>query len=216
MSVLLRAAFCLTAFSGVCVELVAQQAAYPRAICRPPFSYRHASTAREGELMGISHCISAIGEQMVNRAIANDVNERAKRLAIVNEQERIQAWWALREENRRQRFGHRVKMPVPLPREKSTLTPRLSPHELDPMTYVIRWPELLSRRVFSDERVTLDRLLAERRGDCLSSGSIGYIATQTHDAMMKKLRNRIRDVKPMEYVAAKRFIAAVRNEILAH
>ncbi len=77
----------------------------------------------------------------------------------------------------------------------------------------ICWPEVLLQDEFSDYRMWLDCLFAERKSPHSLLGSDAcYQVRVVVEKMREELRSKIREMNPAEYVAARKFLESVAYE----
>ena len=89
---------------------------------------------------------------------------------------------------------------------------RLTPSEIDVITGQLTWPLLLQSTEFAPYRSTLEQVFSNRayRG---ALGLDDYVkADRTTQAMMDVLKEQIEEVRPMDYVAARRFLDSLTYE----
>ena len=93
---------------------------------------------------------------------------------------------------------------------------QLPPDQIDRQTGKIRWPEALQAKTFDAARAELDELAAASRPasrDLAKCGSreIG----KRIEEIKNQLREQIREMPPMEYVAAHKFLDSLADELLS-
>jgi hypothetical protein len=77
----------------------------------------------------------------------------------------------------------------------------------------ISWPEVLLGEEFSDCRIQLEILFAQRKTSATVSGSNVCGEVQTLAAQMREqLKSKIRQMTPTEYVAARNFLESLAYE----
>ena len=78
----------------------------------------------------------------------------------------------------------------------------------------IYWPEVLLEEEFADCRIQLDGLFAQRNAAPGGSGSNVSRQVQTAATQMRQqLRSKIRELTPVEYVAARKFLDSLAFEV---
>lgn len=186
----------------------------PNGLHRPPFWYHHASTALEGALRGYAEYVSAHGEFFVNRAYAEQLAQQARRLAIQVEQERIAAYWRIRDEYKQRTYGNRVSAATIERINKARLPKRPAAHAAA-ASAEIHWPAVLQGEAFAPQRAALEEALALRAGCGHGPGSPAYRqAVAARDVMLERLRDRIGETSPMQYIQAKRLIESLAYETM--
>jgi len=90
---------------------------------------------------------------------------------------------------------------------------RLNTSMLDPVTGHINWPLLLQGPEFNEDRQALDQLFADR---AIARGAVGIDGhakiQRTVDDALTKLKDRIRDVSPRNYMEARNFLRSLAFE----
>jgi len=195
--------------------VLAAEHSQPQPLHRPPFWYHHASTALEGALRGLAEYVSAWGEFYVNRANAEHVAQQARQLAIEAEQQRIHAYWRIKNEYAQRTYGSSIT-PETLEKINAARRPkRLPPHVTAGREFALHWPAVLRAKSFDRHRVSLEKALGRRARGNYGPASDAYSqGLAARDAMLDVLQTRIRDMTPMEYIAAKRFIQSAGYELM--
>jgi hypothetical protein len=89
---------------------------------------------------------------------------------------------------------------------------RPSPSELDTVTGELTWPLLLQASHYTEYRQALETLFLQRAADG-TIGPAGYLEIHhLTDAMLKLLKDAIREAPPDEYMLAKRFLQSLAHE----
>jgi len=127
-------------------------------------------------------------------------------------QRRLEYYYANKETNKQYRDSLRKPRPASedLARFAQAAKPdELSPRELDLKTGELSWPVLLESADFAGHRAELERLFAQVAADGDFDAAEHDRLARTTDAMLAELEGLVRDVKPMDYVEAKRFIESL-------
>ena len=191
------------------------EASEPRPLPRPWFWYHHASTALEGALRGYGDYISAVGEFLVNRSYAEYVFQKARRLSLKTDQERILARWRIRDAYRDREYGNHVAPETVAKVNRARLPERLPPHVLGPVGFTIHWPSTFLCETFDSDRRAMASALSLRANGQYGAGSSAHgEAVIVRDRMLAKLKTSIGELSPMEYMAAKRFVESLAYETL--
>jgi hypothetical protein len=97
---------------------------------------------------------------------------------------------------------------------QASLPKRLTPFELASMGGRIRWPGALQGEEFSDGRIRLECLFAQRQsGSSALGGNVaGQVQTVTAQ-MREQLQSKIRQMSPTDYVAARKFLTRLAYEV---
>lgn len=177
----------------------------------------HSSTAQEGYGRGLADMIRSQG--IYNRLSAEALvkQEEARRRYIENYKEGVDTYLQTRALNREYRAAEQAERREEVREWLENRTPhqprRLSPSELDPTTGHIDWPILLQDGAYSELREMLERTFRQRANQGGSFGPDSYeTVLTTGEQMLQELKERIHDVSPGDYIAAKRFIQALTNE----
>jgi len=181
----------------------------------PYYRRYHASTAAESYARGIAAMTWAQGHYNRLTAEARLTNTESYRRELDNHKKKIDTFYAAREMNRAARAAERGPRVTreDLVRYAKTATPeRLSPEELDGTTGRVSWPALLQSDEFTPFRAELDRLFAERAANGSFHTQDRVKVEQTAGAMLAELKTHVREVSPMDYTRARRFIESLAYE----
>lgn len=175
----------------------------------------HSSTAEEGYGRGLADIIRSQG--IYNRLSAEALvqQEEARRQYIENQKQGVETYFRVRELNRTRgdRAKHRESVRQWL-EERSPHQPRRpGPNRLNPVTGRIDWPVLLQDGTYVDGRRLMERVFAERAflGGTLDAHRYETVVTAGKE-MLNELKERIDEVRPQDYIVAKRFVEALINE----
>jgi hypothetical protein len=208
--------------SCICSGLTAQaQTIYPitpqPATCPPPsrhiyppidYPYSgywgHASTVAEGLLNGQANMLRGLGAYNLYTSQAMVQRELARQLAIQNRQESLKAYFEGRELNASYRRDQRqpaARNPVTTPAAK----PALGDAAViwDPQTGAVAWPSALQTAAFNSQRCQVESLVHSSNSE--NSDELRTLAA----AMKQQLKRQVRDLAPMAYVAANKFLSAL-------
>ena len=96
---------------------------------------------------------------------------------------------------------------------KVTLPRRPASFELEPARGAVYWPDVLLEEEFSDCRIRLDGLFAQRKVGASASGSnVSRQVLTATTQMREQLRSKIRQMTPVEYMAARKFLESLAHE----
>jgi hypothetical protein len=197
-----------------CLTLLAANTAdaqvyYPPRVPRPVYpsarvyvgSPHHASTAAESYARGYADVVRAQGQYnlLASQALVNLAE--ARRRETENRVAQTEAYFRMREINRSHRYGDRATQPS---RYSITGRKRVTQgaHESK--------PELaLQDDVFESYRAVVERILENQATLAALSDRDRSAVTQASRAMESKLKDRIRQWSPQDYLAAKRFLATL-------
>ena len=180
---------------------------YPRTI-----HWSKAATVGESYARGVAAVTRARAEYNVAMAHvrAKDTETRQKRL---------QYYYQNKETNKQYRDSTRKYRPSSenLTQFAQTARPSsLSPAELDTRTGELSWPELLQSDQFAAYRAELERLFSKVSAEGRFGAAEHEQLQKTADAMRGELGNMVREVKPTDYVEAKRFIESLAFQSREH
>jgi hypothetical protein len=209
-----------------CLTLLAANTAdaqvyYPPRVPRPVYpsarvyvgSPHHASTAAESYARGYADVVRAQGQYnlLASQALVNLAE--ARRRETENRVAQTEAYFRMREINRSHRYGDRATQPS---RYSITGRKRVTQgaHESKPELTDMRdghlvWPKALQDDVFESYRAVVERILENQATLAALSDRDRSAVTQASRAMESKLKDRIRQWSPQDYLAAKRFLATL-------
>ena len=183
------------------------------------YGYHHASTAAEGYARGIAAMTYARGHYnrltAEARAIQAEARARAISDAIDNRQKAAETYFAMRAANREAQAALRGPRATPatLARIARQAAPeRLGPTELSSNTGEVSWPALLQSDEYVAYRTELDEAFVQRASLGMITAEDRTSARQAAKAMLAELKKHVREVGPMEYAAARRFIESLSYE----
>jgi hypothetical protein len=172
----------------------------------------HASTLEEGAMNGMANVISAAGDyNLATSAAAVNLTE-AQRNDIQNRQMNTQAYFDIRAINRASRA--QAAGPKPTMEQLTRIARQGAPEGLqsgqfDPVSGQIAWPKTLLDEIFGLPRATVDQLFVKRA----AQGDLGIsdhsALRQAVESMSAQLKAHIKDVKPQDYVDARKFLQNV-------
>jgi len=176
----------------------------------------HSSTFEEGVLRGAADLTRAYGEANYYNSLAAINLQQARAQALANRQQRIQDYFHEREVNRAAR---KAAQPKPLSQEgyvmlaRKEAPDRLGPHQYDRVSGHLRWPTALMTGEFAAERAAIELAFSTRTPGDVGVGTEFYAyVKQITDRMQERLQPQVATLSPMEFVAAKKFLASVAYE----
>jgi hypothetical protein len=89
----------------------------------------------------------------------------------------------------------------------------LSPDQFDRQTGRISWPEVLQGEAFNASRRTLEQLAADRSADRDAAKSGNSEMCKLIEEIKNQLREQITEMPCTEYIAARKFLDALANEL---
>jgi hypothetical protein len=173
--------------------------------------YDHASTLEEGMFRGGADLMRSVGEANYNNALAAIHGQEAYNAYLDNRLKAATTYFDLRQINRERREEERGQRPTTetLARLARDRAPdRLAAHQFDATGVGLAWPPVFNDPGFAANREAID-VLMEHRGATAESQEVQKIAA----TMTENLRGRVHELKPMEYVQAKRFLSNLQYEM---
>ncbi len=96
---------------------------------------------------------------------------------------------------------------------KVSVPQRPANFQMEPARGRIYWPEVLLEEEFSDCRIQLDSLFAQRKaGLSISASSVSQDVQTVAVQMGEQLRSKIRQMTPADYLAARKFLESLAYE----
>jgi hypothetical protein len=173
----------------------------------------HASTAAESFLRGQAAVIQAgaVWNLLSSQAVIN--MEIARQQELDNHLKKIQTYYDGREESRRRQAAEEIgkrHSAEDYARYAKQANPRpLCPHELDPRSGVICWPNALRSDQFTPQREILAEVFARRALNGRFDSPDLQEVRQTTTVMLSQLQGQVRTLPAAEYMAGKRFLESV-------
>jgi len=175
----------------------------------------HASTAWESWQRGNAAVIHSQGYYNYMTAAARGLHADAYRKEIYNREQAIQSYFTMREANRQFRAAERGPRPdgqTAARLAKQAAPKRPAADQLSVTTGKVSWPVLLKAEKYSDLRSEVQAIFSKRA----ESGSIdaeeyGQVKQATR-AMLAELKKDVRQVDPMDYTTARRFLESLTYE----
>lgn len=175
---------------------------------------RRGTTAASAQLHGIANVIRSRGQAARDYSRANINNEEARSRYIDNQLKWTETYFAKKAINanyvaqessksRQSRESYQSRRPPGAP-------PRLSLSQFDPITGEIFWPEGMTSPEFRLPLQPVEQLFMLR-----ASAQAPGIVTEIRNSVAKlrdELRNRIGDMAPSEYLAARKFLDSLAYE----
>lgn len=176
----------------------------------------HSSTFEEGVVHGYADVVRSTGECRYLNSVASCNLQEAHSRALENRKRTVETYFETARINREERARQRGPRPTceQLSRYAQQRAPqRLSSREFDPASGTFAWPGLLQGRQFAAERNAIDRLMTDR--SLRNGGNTSESATNIQklvEGLKIRLKQQIKTLSPMEYVAAQNFLAGVEYE----
>jgi hypothetical protein len=167
----------------------------------------------EGSIeQGMASMMSAAGNYNLATSAAAVNLTQARKQDIVNRQNAVDAYFAMKETNRASRAAQQSPRlsEEQLVRLAAQAAPKpIDASELNPVTGQVAWPELLKAEVFRPERAIIDELLGRQ-------AKYGKLSIADHqrigdalESMSDKLRDNIREVPSAQYIDTKNFLKSL-------
>lgn len=177
----------------------------------------HSSTAAEGYGRGLADVIRSRGIYNSLSADAAVRLEDARRKYIENYQQGVETYFHIRDFNRSRRAqqlaADREEVRQWLQQRQPYQPERPNTTQLEPTTGEINWPLALLDDDFKGRREKLEQLFQYRAGVSGLLSAEDYVAViTTGNEMLAQLKNRLDDLRPAEYMVAKKLIEALMNE----
>lgn len=170
--------------------------------------YPKAASARESYLRGMATMTYAQANYNLTMAHVRSIDLENNRRSLEN-------YYDAKQMNRV--YKDSVARPRPTADDMARIAAdnapsRLSPSELD-ANGRIDWPEALQTDEYAPLRNEMDKLFALRAAEGDLAGSEQDRLLNTADAMLAELQSHVRDVRPSDYVSARKFIEGLAYEL---
>ena len=160
--------------------------------------------------------IKAQAEANATNAQAMETYQKARSLTLDNDLKAAKTFYEKRQ--MRETYGA-MSAPTRATREdlirysKASTPERPTSYQLEPVRGKIYWPTVLQGESFLEERVQLESLFAKRKTleGGVSSPVFGEVQGVAEE-MRTELRSKMREISPVEYLAARKFIDALAFE----
>ncbi len=178
----------------------------------------HASTAAESYAHGYADVIRAQGEYSVLASQSLMNLAEARRREVENRVAETEAYFRMREINRRHRYGDRATSSSEHCVGRQTRAAQTA-SQTKPGQFTMRdghlvWPKALQDDAFESHRAEIEKIFESRASFGTVSESGRSRLTQASRAMESELRGRVWEYSPGDYMAAKRFLATMRFHVV--
>ena len=166
-------------------------------------------------LYGMGTFAHGVGSYNYNTARAVRELEEARARAIQNHKLAVETWFDLKRQNKQFRADELAPLtPAQLSRVIEAQRPdRLRIAQYNPISGKVSWPAALLGNAFATEREALEHGFATRTSRDGGPDSMFQVQVrQTTEQMLAKLRDRIDQFSPNEFMAAKKFLVGLRYE----
>jgi hypothetical protein len=160
-------------------------------------------------MRGAGDVLRAVGEARYNSSLALMNGQEAYSRYLDNRLKAVSTYFDMQNLNREYRAekrGQRATEEELAGYARDRAPDRLAAHELDPTANRLVWPEALGNERFDAERTAIDALMA-------GGGSESRAVQELAEKMVEELRTHVREMKPSDYVAAKRFLTSLHYEM---
>ncbi len=164
---------------------------------------------------GMAAFARGVGEYNYYSAMARRELEQARTLAIQNHQLAVDNWHARRAAHREQ-VRAEMLTPEQVARVVEASRPaRLTAAEYQPAAGKLVWPAALRGEEYAAGRAAVDQAFASRTSQDRGAGSAFYASVlQQTQEMLSQLKEEVSELRPMEFIAARKFLVGVRYEAL--
>ncbi|MBS0210451.1 MAG: hypothetical protein JSS27_16025 [Planctomycetes bacterium] len=175
--------------------------------------YGYATSPMQGMAYGAAAMTAAQGQANLANAQAAQAQQQAYQMALDNKLKATETYFEMRRVNREaQKAEHDARYPAQMYGSPS-LAPKpvqLSATQLDPVTGSIAWTPLLMSPEYASYREPIDGFF-RKRAEHLSTGGPSAISDlrRASSAMMDQLNKNINNIKPQDWVDAKRLLDAL-------
>jgi len=176
----------------------------------------HSSTAAEGAFRGLADFTRSIGEADYMSSLAGINRQETLSRAIDNKKKAVETYFEIKQINRAAREAAR---PQPLTyTQYAKLAKQEAPQRLNDFDYNrvvgrLNWPAVLATDDFAAERAALNQAFVGRTAQDVGVSTLfNREVSELTAAMQEKLRGQLETMSPMEYIAAKKFLASVAFE----
>lgn len=174
--------------------------------------HSHSSTAAEGAMRGLSDVVRSQGQANLDNSAAAINYSVARSNELENQKQYTETYFAKKEMNRQARAaarGPRASM-ADLVRYAQAGKPKpLSPSDVDTVTGDIQWPMLLRTKTFERDGKKIQKVFASRANSEALSPTEYREVRQLTSKMLADLKGQIREVRPADYTASKRFLQSL-------
>lgn len=175
------------------------------------------TTAAESYMRGAAYLTHARGQYNLLTSQAAINLEHARSLDLDNFRKNAETYFSVREINKAAREKERGPRPTQekLARLAKVAAPRrLDATQLNARSGQIAWPAALQGEEYAEYRAQIERLLSEQAAGGRIAGAGRQQMGQATDAMLAMLKSEIREISPMEYSGAKRFLESLSLQAL--
>jgi hypothetical protein len=189
----------------------------PVIYCHPPiydWPARHPTTAAGAYLHGVAAVIQAQAQWNFWTSQAMINAELARQLAIENAPQQVEAYFKIRDINRKARENARRPRPA-APASIQTVkmnVPRREGTRFDAATGGLAWPRILKERTSVVQRNVVETAACRLAAEPISVEN-RVEAIQAVQILLEELRSHIREVPSGEYRAARRFLEELKRDI---
>lgn len=165
---------------------------------------------------GMGTFARGVGEYNYYTAMALREREHARALAIQNHEIAVDNWHAQRAAHR-ERVRAEMLTPQQVARVVEAGRPaRLTAADYQPVTGKLVWPVALLGEEYAARRAAVEKAFANRTSQDSGAGSAFYVnVRQQTEEMVSQLKEKLPELRPMEYIAARKFLTGVRYEALS-
>ncbi len=174
------------------------------------------STAGESHARGMADVVRSAGAANLMNSEASKNYEQARSMDYDNRLKWTETYFDMQRVNKSYRDAKRPKRLTPDQYNqiaKAKAPARTSSSQLDPLTGQLAWPMALQESRYEPFRSQLEPMFSKRAYQHGNIGPDGYREIQaTVDACLAELKQNIRDYRPNDYLAAKKFLESLGHE----
>jgi hypothetical protein len=159
--------------------------------------------------------LKEVGEHLQKLIAIRQLQQKLREEKMNNDLKAAQSFY----EKKKLNDQYRAQRPKRITAEKlketsrSKTPARLSSHQISPVSSRIKWPDLLTTECFARSRTEVERLMAERTAANSGAGTQNCEQIQQAVAQMKSvLRDQVKAITPMEYLAAMKHLDSLAFE----
>lgn len=176
------------------------------------------STVYGSAMLGEAAYIKSLGQYQVMNAQANVLNQQAFAAYLQNRKNYAQTYFDLKRMHQSWVAEQNAKHPRATPEQlvaisRATTPKRLAPNQFDRDTGKLSWPGALQSESFAIERSRLGQIVAYRTAHSNEElkSQQEEVRRLTHH-MRDELISHIKELRPMDFVAAKKFLDSLAHD----
>jgi hypothetical protein len=160
--------------------------------------------------------INAAANHMKARAESSKLHQETRKLSAENDRLETQVYYDKKAMYYAYQDAHKPIRSTPeqfAERARQYAPTRLSSYQLRTQEGAIRWPSLLMHGDYAEARSRIDYSFARRTTADSGAGSQNCVELQSRiDTLRESLRNNLKRYKPVDYLAARKFLDSLAYE----